>query len=376
MAATRRVASRAALLVRALPSRATLSRRRARVARRDRRAAGACARTPPRFRSSTAPGSQHRTSCREASKSKSCRSRAKARDRCCASSRRHRNRWRTAGLHGSPPRSAMTPSRRHRCSYAAKAVLAQSTPNDLRVAAVGIRGGPSRKTGVPRSAPDVAGEPLGPPGEPQPVIAGSSACFLVDRRAFEAAGGLDRRARTRRGARRPLCSASAPTEERSSRSRRRSLRIIARFSQSPSSAIPSRSVGRRGARSSRATARPSSIRCALLPVRALRSRQRHRHPRSAPRWGDWHFGGDLARALRRSGFDVRLQTADQADSDAGRSCDVHLVLHGLAPVRSHKRSAPCLVGHQPSRDAHDRSRRRSRSRVRRLRTLRRRSCGR
>jgi hypothetical protein len=52
----------------------------------------------------------------------------------------------------------------------------------------------------------------------------------------------------------------------------------------------------------------------------------------APRWGDWHFGGDLGRALQRAGYDVRLQTADESASDAGRSCDVHLVLHGLAPV--------------------------------------------
>src|SRR4029453_7603588 len=44
-------------------------------------------------------------------------------------------------------------------------------------------------------------------------------------------------------------------------------------------------------------------------------------------------GGAFARALRRSGFDVVLQTADESESDAGRSCDVHIVLHGLASVR-------------------------------------------
>jgi hypothetical protein len=53
----------------------------------------------------------------------------------------------------------------------------------------------------------------------------------------------------------------------------------------------------------------------------------------APRWGDWHLAGALARALERLGHIVRVQTADHADDAAGRSCDVHLVLRGLQPVR-------------------------------------------
>ncbi len=48
--------------------------------------------------------------------------------------------------------------------------------------------------------------------------------------------------------------------------------------------------------------------------------------RLAPRRGS--RGG-----LRRLGHEVRLQTADQGDDPAGRSCDVHLVLRGLRPVR-------------------------------------------
>ncbi|MFZ6004071.1 MAG: glycosyltransferase family protein [Actinomycetota bacterium] len=55
--------------------------------------------------------------------------------------------------------------------------------------------------------------------------------------------------------------------------------------------------------------------------------------RVADRWGDWHLAEGLARALRRLGHAVRVQTLDQADSLAGRWQDVHIVLHGLASVR-------------------------------------------
>lgn len=53
----------------------------------------------------------------------------------------------------------------------------------------------------------------------------------------------------------------------------------------------------------------------------------------AHRWGDWHFASALARAFERSGYVVRVQTADHANDLAGRACDLHIVLRGLAPVR-------------------------------------------
>jgi hypothetical protein len=53
----------------------------------------------------------------------------------------------------------------------------------------------------------------------------------------------------------------------------------------------------------------------------------------APRWGDWHLADAFARALRRRGHVVRVQTLDHADDLAGRACDVHCVVRGLAPVR-------------------------------------------
>ena len=55
-------------------------------------------------------------------------------------------------------------------------------------------------------------------------------------------------------------------------------------------------------------------------------------PRVVERWGDWHFAQALARSLRRSGHRAVVQRLDQADSPAGRACDVHLVLHGLRSV--------------------------------------------
>jgi glycosyltransferase involved in cell wall biosynthesis len=52
----------------------------------------------------------------------------------------------------------------------------------------------------------------------------------------------------------------------------------------------------------------------------------------AARWGDWHFGHDLAHALVRAGYEARVQTAGEAVATASRACDIHLVLHGLVDV--------------------------------------------
>ena len=55
--------------------------------------------------------------------------------------------------------------------------------------------------------------------------------------------------------------------------------------------------------------------------------------RVADRWGDWHFGEAIGRALEERGEDVRVQTLDAVDSLASRARDLHLVVRGLAPVR-------------------------------------------
>jgi glycosyltransferase involved in cell wall biosynthesis len=53
----------------------------------------------------------------------------------------------------------------------------------------------------------------------------------------------------------------------------------------------------------------------------------------AARWGDWHLAQDLARALERLGYRVRLHTADHAVGDAEtRSCGVHVVMRGLTSI--------------------------------------------
>jgi glycosyltransferase involved in cell wall biosynthesis len=75
--------------------------------------------------------------------------------------------------------------------------------------------------------------------------------------------------------------------------------------------------------------------------------------RIAGRWGDWHLAEALARSLRGLGQDVVVQTHDQADSLAARSRDVHLVVHGLAPVRrtAGQRHVVWVVSHPESFDA-------------------------
>src|SRR5262249_8004138 len=53
----------------------------------------------------------------------------------------------------------------------------------------------------------------------------------------------------------------------------------------------------------------------------------------APRWGDWHLAQALARALRKLGHVVRVQTFDHSHDLAGRASDVHGVVRGLRSVR-------------------------------------------
>ncbi len=52
----------------------------------------------------------------------------------------------------------------------------------------------------------------------------------------------------------------------------------------------------------------------------------------AARWGDWHLAEAMSASLQRAGHATRLQTLDR-DGPAGRVCDVHVVVRGLAAVR-------------------------------------------
>jgi glycosyltransferase involved in cell wall biosynthesis len=72
----------------------------------------------------------------------------------------------------------------------------------------------------------------------------------------------------------------------------------------------------------------------------------------AARWGDWHLAHALGESLRRLGQEVRVQTADRADGLGGRSCDVHLVVRGLQPVRrtAGQRHALWIISHPETID--------------------------
>jgi Glycosyl transferases group 1 len=209
--------------------------------------------------------------------------------------------------------------------------LHQATADDLLTRALGfdvVLDG----LGVPRLRARQAGSPV-PARAPaaERVAAGTDAVFVVTRAAYDAAGGLDAALEldaaivdlcTRLTARgggivaepsslmfdhRPVATPGACTDP---------------FATRPKawSAI----VGREGpalARVARAGGAPTIAITTAAPSSKI-----------AARWGDWHFGGDLARALERLGYVVRLQTADQANSDAGRACDAHVVLRGLTPV--------------------------------------------
>jgi glycosyltransferase involved in cell wall biosynthesis len=159
-------------------------------------------------------------------------------------------------------------------------------------------------------------------------------CLMVDRAAYVAAGGLlgsgddpdcasiDLCERLRaRGGRIVHAPSALVVDSRDVRSRR-SLRSPVE----PDSTAWDDVIAKWGpqlAHSTRTGAR-SPMRLAIST--AVPSRQVCR------RWGDWHVAEALARALRRQGIDIVVSTHPEAASPAVRSCDVHLVLRGLAPV--------------------------------------------
>ena len=222
--------------------------------------------------------------------------------------------------------------------------------------------GPRARSRHPRHrvvGPGRAG-PARPAARPRPdrpiveVAAGSGACLIVDRRAYVEAGGLapiddfdaaivDLCGRLRAGGGRVV---AVPV-----RGGRRPPVRVARCAPWPA---PSTPTAPPGGPSSTARAR----RCSQL-ARGDRVTEHLRialtvaapSARAAAQWGDWHLAQALAQALRRIGHSVHLQTADQADDPAGRSCDVHIVFRGLTPVQRTPGPAPRALGHQPSRVA-------------------------
>jgi glycosyltransferase involved in cell wall biosynthesis len=211
---------------------------------------------------------------------------------------------------------------------------ASASPHDglVRAAGVGLR---LDGDGTPWAAALLAGTTPLADGATTDVDAGTGVALLVDRAAYEAAGGLaeiddldaaavELCARLRsRGGRVMLVPGAVVVDHRPVRARRE-LRVAV----DPSGPGWAAAIERSGAVLRRvADPRPDQPLRLALTVAAPSAKV-------AARWGDWHLAQALAGSLRRLGHDVRLQTADQIDSLTGRACDVHVVLRGLHPVRS------------------------------------------
>jgi glycosyltransferase involved in cell wall biosynthesis len=208
----------------------------------------------------------------------------------------------------------------------------RATPYDGRVRQLGL------ELAVDSDAPVLAARAAGdiPRLSPQPtsVAGASAACVLIDRAAYEAAAGLP-----------DYDDIDVAMFELCRRIRAGGARVVAL-----SSAIV---LDHRPVRTAKSLSRPiprnapawthlvDDVGPALLREAAPLAEGRLRiaitvavpSPKVAPRWGDWHLARAFADALRRTGHVVRIQTTDAANDAAGRSCDVHCVVRGLAPVR-------------------------------------------
>jgi len=211
--------------------------------------------------------------------------------------------------------------------------LRDATPHDLRVRELGLDILATESSGPVVRAREAGAKPR--PNRPiAEVAAGSGACLIVDRRAYVEAGGLapvddfnaaivDLCGRLRAGGGRVVAVPSSVVADHRPVS---SVRALARPIDSDSAAWRT-VVDRQGptllqlARGDRVT---EHLRIALTVAAPS--------ARAAAQWGDWHLAQALAKALRRIGHSVHLQTADQADDPAGRSCDIHIVFRGLTPV--------------------------------------------
>jgi hypothetical protein len=188
--------------------------------------------------------------------------------------------------------------------------------------------------GVPVVVAAAAGTAAEPGRPASDVAAGSAACLLVDRTAYDRAGGLPvvddleiaavelcTRLRAA-GGRIVVVPSAVMVDQRAVRSRRELRNPI-----DPGSAGWRAAIDRSGPalfRSARPVAR-DVLRFAITVAAPSAE--------AAERWGDWHLANAFADALRRCGHVVRIQTAAAADDLAGRSCDVHCVVRGLLRVR-------------------------------------------
>jgi hypothetical protein len=204
--------------------------------------------------------------------------------------------------------------------------LAAATEHDLLVRSAGlaVRAGAD---GVPVATAVDAGEAVGPGGIPHPVDAVTAAALVVERAAYLSAGGLaslgdldaavaDLCVRLRGAGGDVLVVPDALVTDGSPVVDRAALTTPI----DPAGGAWRRVVERQGAR-----LLPPGPTTFAITVAAPSAKV-------APHWGDWHLARALAAGLERLGHPVRVQTADQADSLAGRACAVHVVVRGLAPV--------------------------------------------
>ena len=210
--------------------------------------------------------------------------------------------------------------------------LSRATPFDGRVRARGLELGVANDAPVIRAGDAGAAAAVGA-GEIR-VAGATAACFAVDRRAYTEAGSLPEsddldlaifelaRRLDASGGRVVVVSDSVAVDHRPVASRRALTEPIA-----PDTGAWRTYVEAHGPALMRAAAPlPATILRIALTVAAPSEK-------IAPRWGDWHLAQALARALRRRGHVVRVQTLDHADDLAGRACDVHCVVRGLGAVR-------------------------------------------
>jgi hypothetical protein len=231
--------------------------------------------------------------------------------------------------------------------------LRDATPHDLRVRELGLDILATESAGPVVRAREAGTRPR-PSRAATEVAASSGGCFIVDRRAYVEAGGLapiddfdaavvDLCGRLRAGGGRVITVPSSVVADHRPVT---SVRSLARPIDPESPAWRS-VVDRQGptllqlARGDRVT---EHLRIALTVAAPS--------ARAAAQWGDWHLATALAKALRRLGHSVHLQTADQADDPAGRSCDVHIVFRGLAPVQrtAGQRHVVWVISHPESID--------------------------
>jgi hypothetical protein len=230
--------------------------------------------------------------------------------------------------------------------------LVAATPHDGLVRARGLELATAHDAPVVRAHD--AGSIVNFHTTPVSVPGASAACLLVDRRAYDDAGGLPesadfdiavfelcRRLRARGGTI-ALAPDAVVVDHRPVESR-------AALSVPIDTAAPAwRSYVEEHGSALMREARP-------LPDGQLRIVLTVAAPsgKVASRWGDWHLAQAFADALGRRGHLVRVQTFDQSDDLAGRACDVHCVVRGLQPVRRTPGQAHVLwiISHPESIDA-------------------------